>query len=147
MRELEEASVEREAAMRKRKRSEEQCPLADEDLAEVLESPAGDTPQGKMSSSASTSTGAAVAVPMTPASRSSAKPARQMTIEESAKRQKREEADQQVVMYFYANGVPFAHARSPYFQRMVSAVSKAGPGYCPPHYNKLRTTLLDQVRA
>ncbi|MCO5570264.1 hypothetical protein L7F22_023983 [Adiantum nelumboides] len=54
----------------------------------------------------------------------------------------REEVDEAVARCFYACGLSFTLARSPYFSEMVSAIASFGKGYKAPNYQKLRTTLL-----
>lgn len=59
---------------------------------------------------------------------------------------KRQKADKAVAMFFYAEGIPFFKARSPFFHNMISAVAAAGPSYKAPGYNALRTHLLDGAK-
>ncbi|MCO5604940.1 hypothetical protein L7F22_059115 [Adiantum nelumboides] len=54
----------------------------------------------------------------------------------------REEVDEAVARCFYACGLSFTLARSPYFSEMVSAIASFGKGYKAPNYQKLRTILL-----
>lgn len=49
---------------------------------------------------------------------------------------------------FYSAGLPFHLARNPYYMSSYAfAASKTLPGYLPPGYNLLRTTLLQRERA
>ncbi|XP_045788744.1 uncharacterized protein LOC123883850 [Trifolium pratense] len=49
---------------------------------------------------------------------------------------------------FYSAGLPFHLSRNPYFRRAFSyAANNSIPGYQPPGYNKLRTTLLHNERS
>ena len=70
---------------------------------------------------------------------------RQLTLPGAAAAQRNKKATRSMAMWFYANGIPFNTARSPYFRRMVAAVAAAGAGFTPPSYLALRTTLLDEV--
>ncbi|MCO5548983.1 hypothetical protein L7F22_002448 [Adiantum nelumboides] len=58
-----------------------------------------------------------------------------------------EEVDEAFARCFYACGLPFVLARSPYFQDMVSAIASFGKGYKASNYEKIRTTLLDKEKA
>ncbi|KAH9298203.1 hypothetical protein KI387_029885, partial [Taxus chinensis] len=51
-----------------------------------------------------------------------------------------------IARFFYANGIPFNVARSPYYEEMVRAINKGPTGYKPPEYEKLRTTLIDKEK-
>ena len=56
----------------------------------------------------------------------------------------REEADDAIGKFFYAVGIPFNVARSPYYKEAMAKVAKAGTSYVPPGDTKLRTTILDR---
>ncbi|KAH9325006.1 hypothetical protein KI387_005184, partial [Taxus chinensis] len=56
----------------------------------------------------------------------------------------REEADDAIGKFFFATGIPFHVARSPYFKEAVAKIAKAGVSYVPPGDTKLRTTILDK---
>ncbi|KAH9291987.1 hypothetical protein KI387_042831, partial [Taxus chinensis] len=56
----------------------------------------------------------------------------------------REEADDAIGKFFYAAGIPFNVARSPYYKEAMAKVAKAGTSYVPPGDTKLRTTILDR---
>ena len=62
------------------------------------------------------------------------------------KQASRDEVYEAVARCFYACGMPFVIARSPYFHDMVHAISSFGKGYKPSNYEKLRTTLLDKEK-
>jgi len=47
----------------------------------------------------------------------------------------RRAADNAVAMFFFAEGISFFKARSPFFKDIITAVAAAGPGYVPPAYN------------
>lgn len=49
--------------------------------------------------------------------------------------------------FFACEGIPFNKAREPWWREMISAVAAAGPGYVPPAYNAMRTTLLDNLKS
>ena len=53
----------------------------------------------------------------------------------------REIADSKIARMFYIGGLSFHFARNPYYARAFKSVSQL-PGYVPPGYNALRTTLL-----
>jgi hypothetical protein len=74
------------------------------------------------------------------------KKARQATLEESMRITKRLEADEKVAMFFYAEGIAFNKARSPFFLEAIQAIAAAGAGYKPPGYNSLRTNLLTKAK-
>ncbi|MCO5594625.1 hypothetical protein L7F22_048658 [Adiantum nelumboides] len=67
----------------------------------------------------------------------------QPSVEGMFKYASRESVDEAVTRYFYACGMPFVIARSPYFHEMVNAISSFGKGYKAPNYEKLRTTLVE----
>ena len=49
---------------------------------------------------------------------------------------------------FYISGLPFNFARNPYYRNSYAyAATHSIPGYVPPGYNALRTTLLQKERA
>eukprot|EP01018_Ginkgo_biloba_P008662 Gb_07585 [translate_table: standard] len=48
---------------------------------------------------------------------------------------------------FFANGISFNVARSPYYEEMVKAINGAPRGYKPPSFEKLHTNLVDKERA
>ncbi|XP_028060347.1 uncharacterized protein LOC114263958 [Camellia sinensis] len=60
----------------------------------------------------------------------------------------RDIADKDCARMFYASGLPFNLARSPYFRKYSqSLVNSSLIGYTPPSYDRLRTTLLSQEKA
>lgn len=73
---------------------------------------------------------------------SGSKRLRQVTMMEGFGRAKKEEIDRAVADFFYANGIAFNVARSPYWSRMIDAISKAGIHYKAPSSEALRTSLL-----
>eukprot|EP01018_Ginkgo_biloba_P019121 Gb_37880 [translate_table: standard] len=59
----------------------------------------------------------------------------------------RGEVDLAIARFFYANGISFNVARSPYYGEMDKAIMGAPSGYKPPGFEKLRTTLVDKKKA
>ena len=60
----------------------------------------------------------------------------------------RDQMDAEIARMFYASGLPFHLARSPYYVSCIQfAANNALASYVPPGYNKLRTNLLRQERA
>ena len=58
----------------------------------------------------------------------------------------REIADSEIARMFYTGGLSFHFARNPYYARAFKSVSQL-PGYVPPGYNALRTTLLQKEKS
>ncbi len=56
-----------------------------------------------------------------------------------------EAADLGVGMFFYENGISFNVARSASWLEMWEKVKAAGPGWKPPGYEKLRTSILEKA--
>eukprot|EP01018_Ginkgo_biloba_P029096 Gb_01419 [translate_table: standard] len=56
------------------------------------------------------------------------------------------EVDLAIVRFFYANGISFNVAQSPYYGEMVKAIQGAPSGYKPPSFEKLHTTLVDKEK-
>ncbi|PON53798.1 Zinc finger, BED-type domain containing protein [Parasponia andersonii] len=65
---------------------------------------------------------------------------------EDAERQKRDDADKKIAIFFFNNCIPFSAAKSTYYQEMVDAVAECGTGYRAPGYEKLRSSLLEKVK-
>lgn len=62
--------------------------------------------------------------------------------------QGRNQLNAMIARFFYASGLPFHLARSPYYMSCFSyAANNSLAGYIPPGYNALRTSLLQQERA
>lgn len=59
--------------------------------------------------------------------------------------QDKEAIDSKVIRCLCANGIPFNVLRSPYWDEMVSAISRA-PGYTSPSYETAHTVLLENER-
>eukprot|EP01018_Ginkgo_biloba_P027512 Gb_20011 [translate_table: standard] len=58
----------------------------------------------------------------------------------------RGEVDLSIARFFYANGISFNVARSPYYGKMVKAIQGTPSGYKPLGFEKLRTTLVDKEK-
>ncbi|GFZ16767.1 hypothetical protein Acr_26g0000370 [Actinidia rufa] len=59
----------------------------------------------------------------------------------------RDVADKEAARMFYASGLPFNFARSPYFRKYSLTLSNSRlAGYVPPSFYRLRTTLLAQEK-
>ena len=57
--------------------------------------------------------------------------------------EERAQVDGEIAKAFYFGGLPFHYARNPHFKRSYTlAANNNIPGYIPPTYNALRTTLL-----
>eukprot|EP01018_Ginkgo_biloba_P021118 Gb_25767 [translate_table: standard] len=59
----------------------------------------------------------------------------------------RDNIDFAIARFFYACGILFNVARSPYYEEMVHAINNGPKGYKPPGYEKLRTTLIDNEKS
>lgn len=68
-------------------------------------------------------------------------------LEHDAQKQKQDDADRKLAIFFFHNSIPFSAAKSIYYQEMVDAVAQCGVGYKAPSYEKLRSTLLEKVKA
>lgn len=66
---------------------------------------------------------------------------------DDAEKQKQDDADRKLAIFFFHNSIPFSAAKSMYYQEMVDAVAQCGVGYKAPSYEKLRSTLLEKVKA
>uniref|UniRef100_A0A7N2KWX4 DUF659 domain-containing protein n=1 Tax=Quercus lobata TaxID=97700 RepID=A0A7N2KWX4_QUELO len=69
-------------------------------------------------------------------------------IEKAFQNTTRYELDSRIARIFYTGGLPFNFARNPYYRNSYAyAAIHNIPGYVPPGYNALRTTLLQKERA
>eukprot|EP01018_Ginkgo_biloba_P029576 Gb_20728 [translate_table: standard] len=68
------------------------------------------------------------------------------TVQSLFKIENRGEVDLALARFFYANGISFNVAWSPYYGEMVKAIHGAPSGYKPPGFEKLRTTLVDKEK-
>eukprot|EP01018_Ginkgo_biloba_P003740 Gb_32010 [translate_table: standard] len=59
----------------------------------------------------------------------------------------RVEVDLAIARFFYANGISFNVAQSPYYGEMVKAIMGAPSGYKPSSFEKLCATLVDKKKA
>ncbi len=71
----------------------------------------------------------------------------QRAIVRAFKRARSSAADKAIMKFFACEGIPFNKARSSWWRELISAVSAAGPGYVPPTYNAMRSTLLDNLKS
>ncbi|KAI0514260.1 hypothetical protein KFK09_010295 [Dendrobium nobile] len=62
------------------------------------------------------------------------------------KKQKFNEADRRIALFFFHNSIPFSAAQSIHYQSMIDAVAECGAGYKPPSYDGFRTTLLEKAK-
>ncbi|XP_075675128.1 uncharacterized protein LOC142644387 [Castanea sativa] len=70
------------------------------------------------------------------------------TLEKAYQNNARHELDSTIARMFYTVGLPFNFARNPYYHNSYAyAATRSIPGYVPPGYNALRTTLLQKERA
>ncbi|GFY85676.1 hypothetical protein Acr_04g0004140 [Actinidia rufa] len=61
--------------------------------------------------------------------------------------EERDVADKEATRMFYASGLPFNFARSPYFRKYSLTLANSRlAGYVPPSFDRLRTTLLAQEK-
>ena len=58
--------------------------------------------------------------------------------------QKRDDTDDAIGRFIFANGILFHVARSPYYIEMVQSIAAIGTSYVPPGEHKLRTTVLER---
>ena len=73
--------------------------------------------------------------------------ARISPIEKAFQNTTRYELDSRIARMFYTGGLPFNFARNPYYRNSYTyAATYSIPGYVPPEYNALRTTLLQKER-
>ena len=56
----------------------------------------------------------------------------------------RDDTDDAIGRFLFANGIPFHVSRSPYYKEMVHAIATAGPSYVLPGETKLRTSILER---
>ncbi|CAL5437127.1 unnamed protein product [Camellia sinensis] len=72
-------------------------------------------------------------------------PSPQPTVDD-AQKQKQDNADKKIAVFFFHNSIPFSAAKSMSYQEMVDAVAECGVGYKPPSYENFRSTLLQKVK-
>ncbi|XP_074301221.1 uncharacterized protein LOC141632583 [Silene latifolia] len=69
----------------------------------------------------------------------------QSTIVKAFNLKDRDDADKECARMFYSGAIPFNFVRNPHFRSFCYKLSTLNvAGYCPPSYNRLRTTLLAQ---
>ena len=71
----------------------------------------------------------------------------QTSMRTGLQRMNKEEVDDKVAAFFYANGIAFYASRSLEYTEMVAAIARHGASYTAPKYDVLRTTLLDRAGA
>eukprot|EP01018_Ginkgo_biloba_P005176 Gb_37142 [translate_table: standard] len=59
----------------------------------------------------------------------------------------RENIDLAIARFFYACGISFNVAQSPYYEEMVRAIKNGPQGYKPPGYQTLHTTIIDKEKS
>ncbi|XP_054810023.1 uncharacterized protein LOC129311656 isoform X2 [Prosopis cineraria] len=62
-------------------------------------------------------------------------------------KQKQDDADKKMAIFFLHNCIPFSAAKSMYYQQMVDAVASCGEGYKGPSYERLRSSLWEKVKS
>ncbi|KAI8529871.1 hypothetical protein RHMOL_Rhmol11G0008100 [Rhododendron molle] len=78
----------------------------------------------------------------------SAKKANKSPLEIAFNMNERDQLHSEIARMFYSGGLPFNLARNPYYATSYTfAANHNIPGYLPPGYNMLRTTLLKRERA
>ncbi|XP_010276930.1 PREDICTED: uncharacterized protein LOC104611538 [Nelumbo nucifera] len=65
---------------------------------------------------------------------------------DDAQKQKQDDADKKIALFFFHNSIPFSATKSMHYQAMVDAIAECGVGYKAPSYEKLRSTLLEKVK-
>ncbi|XP_068651234.1 uncharacterized protein [Aristolochia californica] len=65
---------------------------------------------------------------------------------DDGQKQKQDDADKKIALFFFHNSIPFSASKSIYYQAMVDAVAECGVGYKPPCYEQLRSSLLEKVK-
>ena len=58
--------------------------------------------------------------------------------------QKRDDTNDSIGRFLFANGIMFYVARSPYYKEMVQTIAAVRPSYVLPGEHKLRTTVLER---
>lgn len=61
-------------------------------------------------------------------------------------KEKQDDADKKIALFFFYNAVPFGAATSMYFQEMVHSIAECGVDYKAPSSDKLRYNLLEKVK-
>ena len=74
---------------------------------------------------------------------------KQMSIRAGFRSSESTMADRAIAKFFYANAISFGAADTKpdsYYQEMVTAIQKAGPGYAPPNAKKLGGAMIDECQ-
>lgn len=72
-------------------------------------------------------------------------PSNQHAVDDPLK-QKHDDADKKIALFFFHNSVPFSASKSIHYQAMVSAIAECGVGYKAPNFDQLRSNLLNKVK-
>ena len=56
----------------------------------------------------------------------------------------RDDTDDAIGKFLFANGIPFHVTQSPYYKEMVCAIASSRPSYVPPSEHKVRTVILER---
>lgn len=73
-------------------------------------------------------------------------PTVQPILVDDTEKQKHEDTDKKVALFFFHNSIHLSASQSIYYQAMVEAIAESGTGYKAPSYKELRSTLLDKVK-
>ncbi|PON96897.1 Ribonuclease H-like domain containing protein [Trema orientale] len=57
-----------------------------------------------------------------------------------------ENAERSIALFFFENKLDFSIARSSYYQLMIDAITKCGPGFTGPSAETLKTTWLERIK-
>ncbi|CAN6458842.1 unnamed protein product [Victoria cruziana] len=76
---------------------------------------------------------------------------RQITINETSKKEKRKQVCSEIGKFFFAHALPFNLCNSTYFTNMCESLGDYGRGFKPPSYHEMRTWILkkevDDIRS
>ncbi|KAI9111100.1 hypothetical protein K1719_017975 [Acacia pycnantha] len=67
-------------------------------------------------------------------------------LRDDPQKQKWDDADKKITVFFLHNSIPFSAAKSMYYQQMIDAVAQCGEGYKAPGYERLRSSLWRKVK-
>ncbi|KAK4260461.1 hypothetical protein QN277_003567 [Acacia crassicarpa] len=73
-------------------------------------------------------------------------PAGAQPLRDDPQKQKWDDADKKITVFFLHNSIPFSAAKSMYYQQMMDAVAQCGEGYKAPGYERLRSSLWRKVK-
>ncbi|XP_008804175.2 uncharacterized protein LOC103717524 [Phoenix dactylifera] len=66
---------------------------------------------------------------------------------DDAQKQKHDNADKKIALFFFHNSIPFSASKSIQYQAMVDAIAECGVGYKAPTYEGLRSTYLEKAKS